>query len=93
MIGELTTNSKINFNDLQEMANQDINIIDLNDPFYNDICFHYKSKFNKDVPLEDRVLIYYPNISLCDDGCELEAVYIKNWTAKCNCFLMKEKIN
>ena len=91
LIGELTTNSKINFNDLQEMANQDINIIDLNDPFYNDICFHYKSKFNKDVPLEDRVLIYYPNISLCDDGCELEAVYIKNWTAKCNCFFDEGK--
>ena len=55
------------------------------------ICFHYKSKFNKDVPLEDRVLIYYPNISLCDDGCELEAVYIKNWTAKCNCFFDEGK--
>ena len=85
LIEKLTTNSKINFDDLQDMANQDINVVDLSDPFYNDICFHYTSKYNKDVPLKDRVLIYYPNISLCDEGCELESVYIQNWTAKCNC--------
>ena len=85
LIEKLTTNSKVNFNDLQEMANQDINVVDLSDPFYNDICFHYTSKFNKDVPLKDRALIYYPNISLCDEECELESVYIQNWTAKCNC--------
>ena len=85
LIEKLTTNSKINFNDLQEMANQDINVVDLSDPFYNDICFHYTSKYNKDVPLKDRALIYYPNISLCDEECELESVYIQNWTAKCNC--------
>ena len=88
---QLSSNSKINFNDLQDMANQDINVIDLSDPFYNDICFHYESKFNKDVPLRDRVSIYYPNISLCDAECELEAVYIKNWTAKCNCFFNEKK--
>ena len=40
------------------------------DPFYNDICFHYTSKYNKDVPLKDRALIYYPVISLCDEECE-----------------------
>jgi len=85
LIDKLTTNSKVNFDDLQDMANQDINVIDLSDPFYNDICFHYTSKFNKDVPLKDRALIYYPNISLCDEECELESVYIQNWTAKCNC--------
>ena len=85
LIEKLITNSKVNFNDLQEMANQDINVIDLSDPFYNDICFHYTSKYNKDVPLKDRALIYYPNISLCDEECELESVYIQNWTAKCNC--------
>ena len=85
LIGELINNPRVNFNDLQDLANQEINVIDLTDPFYNDICFHYKSKFDKDVPLKDRVLIYYPNISLCDEGCELEAVYTKNWTAKCNC--------
>ena len=55
------------------------------DPFYNDICFHYTSKYNKDVPLKDRALIYYPVISLCDEECESESVYIQNWKAKCNC--------
>ena len=85
LIEELITNSRIDFTVVQGMANQDINVIDLSDPFYNDICFHYTSEFNKDVPMKDRALIYYPNITLCDEGCELEAVYIKNWTAKCNC--------
>ena len=82
---ELSSNSQIDFENLKDMANQDINIIDLSCPFYSDICFHYTSKFNKDVPLKDRVLIYYPNISLCDSECELESIYLKNWTVKCNC--------
>ena len=82
---ELSSNSQIDFENLKDMANQDINIIDLSCPFYSDICFHYTSKFNKDVPLKDRVLIYYPNISLCDGECELESIYLKNWTVKCNC--------
>ena len=85
LIEQLIANSRINFIILQDMANQDINVVDLSDPFYNDICFHYISEFDKDVPLKDRALIYYPNITLCEEGCELEAVYIKNWTAKCNC--------
>ena len=91
LLDEIKANPSVNFDDIQNMADQDINVIDLNHPFYNDICFHYESKFNKDVPLRDRALIYYPNISLCEEGCELEAVYIKNWTAKCNCFFNEEK--
>ena len=91
LIEELSSNSRVDFNDIQDMANQDINVIDLNVPFYNDICFHYKTKFNKDIPLKERALIYYPNISLCDKGCELEAVFIKNWTAKCNCYFGNSK--
>ncbi len=91
LLEELSTNSKVDFKDLEEMANQDINIIDLSDPFYNDICFHYKSKFDKDIPLKDRALIYYPNISLCEEGCELEAVFLQNWTTKCNCFFGENK--
>ena len=92
LLEELSTNSKVDFKDLEEMANQDINIIDLSDPFYNDICFHYKSKFDKDIPLKDRALIYYPNISLCEEGCELEAVFLQNWTTKCNCFFGENKV-
>ena len=91
LVAELSSNPRINFEDIKQMANQDINVIDLSDPFYTDLCFHYESSLNKDVPLRDRALIYYPNISLCEEGCELEAVYTQNWTAKCNCLFAQDK--
>jgi hypothetical protein len=91
LVTELSSNPRINFEDIKQMANQDINVIDLSDPFYTDLCFHYESSLNKDVPLRDRALIYYPNISLCEEGCELEAVYTQNWTAKCNCLFAQDK--
>ena len=91
LVAELSSNPRINFEDIKQMANQDINVIDLSDPFYTDLCFHYESSLDKDVPLRDRALIYYPNISLCEEGCELEAVYTQNWTAKCNCLFAQDK--
>ena len=51
---------------LRELLNEGIDVFDLSSPFYNDVCFRYKSK--KDIALKDRILEYFPNITLCEEG-------------------------
>ena len=67
----------------QDMAKEGIDLFDLSSPFYNDVCFQYNS--TKDIALKDRVLVYFPNISLCDDNCELKGVNTTSLEAICEC--------
>ena len=64
---------------------QNINIFDLNDPFYTDICYHFKGLNGKDVPLKIRILSFFPNITLCDDDCTMKGVNLTTMRAICNC--------
>ena len=77
----LNSNSKI----IDFLLEQGINIFDKSGPFFNDICFHFESPNGKDVPLKDRFKAYYPNISLCDDGCEVNGINFTTKTATCKC--------
>ena len=45
----------------------------------------FDSPSNKDVALKDRLLIYYPNITLCDSGCTNVGVNLTAMTAICEC--------
>ena len=74
-----------NYELMMEMLEQGINIFDPKSPFYTDICFPYDSPEKKDISLEDRLLVYFPNISLCDPGCEIAGVDLENMTAICDC--------
>ena len=78
------TNSK-NINEMMHFISQDINIFDKSDPFYTDICFHFESPNNKDITLKDRLLEYYPNITLCDKGCENKGIDSSKEFAICEC--------
>ena len=52
---------------------------------YTDICYNFDSPCNKDVALRDRLLIYYPNIILCDSVCTNIGVNLTSMTAICEC--------
>ena len=64
---------------------QKIDIFDLKNDFYNDICFHFDSPNGKDATLQDRLKTFYPNITLCDDGCRNRGVNLTSMEAKCEC--------
>ena len=66
-------------------ADQGINVFNISDRFYIDICFSYKSPNNKDIPLNYRLKLFFPNISLCDDGCVIKGVDLKTMESICNC--------
>ena len=74
-----------NYDKMKEMLEQGINIFDPQDPFYTDICYPYDSPEKKDISLEDRLLIYFPNVSLCDPGCDIKGIDFNNMTAICDC--------
>ena len=73
------------YNEMKSLIDQGINLFDPNDPFFNDVCFHFESPSKRDITLKDRILTFYPNISLCDPGCEYEGLNITTFTSKCLC--------
>ena len=64
---------------------QKIDIFNLSSIFYTDICYHFESPNKKDVPLKDRILTFYPNISLCDKVCNYKGVNIETFKAEYKC--------
>ena len=67
------------------LLNQGINIFNISDEFYTDMCFHYDSPNGKDIPLKVRISEFFPNITLCDEGCENVGVNLETMKAKCEC--------
>ena len=49
----------------------DVELSNISDPFYNDICYTFKTDVNTDMTLNDRRDEYYIAASLCEGGCEI----------------------
>ena len=81
--------------DMYFLLKQGIDIFNKSDRFYTDICYYFESPNKKDIPLKDRLSAYYPNITLCDPGCEYKGVDFETMEVKCECIfndLMNNKI-
>ena len=74
-----------NYNQMISLTEQNINIFELNDSFYTDLCYDFESPFDKDVALQDRAKIFFPNITLCDNGCSNKGININDMTSICDC--------
>ena len=77
--------SKVNIDYILYLTGQNIDVFNLSSPFYTDICFHFKSPINKDISLKDRILLCFPNVTLCEEGCEIKGVNITTLKAICEC--------
>ena len=71
-------------------GNKGINIFNPNDPFFVDLCFVF-SIDGKDVPLVDRIELYYQNVTFCDEGCNLEELDLEKYEVLCSCHASSEK--
>lgn len=67
------------------LTSQNIDIYNLTSPFYTNVCFHFKSNKNKDIILPDRILSYFPNVTLCEEGCEYKGTNFTSLIATCDC--------
>ncbi len=74
----------------KEFAQKGINILDINDPYFNDICSVYKEG-GKDLTLKDRIALYYQNVTLCDDGCVSISIDIKAFEVECSCDIINSE--
>ena len=66
---------------------QEINIFNLSSSFYTDICYHFDSPINKDITLKDRIKLFFPNITLCEDGCFIKGINYIKLESICECTL------
>ena len=66
-------------------SNQNVDIFNISNEFYTDICFHFESPNKRDVVIKDRIQTYYPNITLCDSGCKNKGINLTSLTAICEC--------
>ena len=67
------------------LTSQGVNIFDLNDPFYTDICYDFDNPMKKDIPLNDRIKTLYPDVELCDEGCQYKGINLEDMTSTCDC--------
>ncbi len=85
IISQLNTSNNY-LNSVLFLTKQDINIFNLSDDFYTDICYQYESPNGKDVPVKERIHIYYPNITLCESGCSTKGINLTSMESICLCY-------
>ena len=69
---------------ISSFNDQGIDIFNINDSFFNDICYSYSNSSN-DIILEDRKKDIYQNYSLCEEGCTYNNTDIANMIITCDC--------
>ena len=87
----IKNNSLVNFNSVNQFMKSGIDIFNINDSFFNDICEPYLNS-NDDLILEDRIKYIYQNYSLCEEGCTYNKIILENMTISCQC-KVKENIS
>jgi hypothetical protein len=77
-------NSLIDFSSVASFQDEGIDIFNINDSFFNDICHPY-SNGEDDLILKDRIKDIYLNYSLCEQGCTYNEVDLDYMTISCDC--------
>ena len=69
----------------ENMAKQGINVFNLSDDFFNDLCRKFDITDGKDIILKDRVNDYYIDEKLWQKGCTHSGMDYKLKVAICDC--------
>ena len=80
----IKTNSGLNVSLLNSFKDTDINIFNISDDFFNDVCYPYSENGN-DIILEDRIKDIYQNYTLCEEDCIFENIDLTNMLIECKC--------
>ena len=80
----IKNNSIINFTSIDSFKDLGVDILDIHDSFFNDICEPY-SESDNDLILEDRIRDIFLNYSLCEEGCTYNEIDLKNKIISCDC--------
>ena len=91
IVHEIKDGVTINENLISSFENMGVNVFDINDSFFNDLCTPYSNNGN-DIILQDRIKDYYQNYSLCNHECTYNSIDFENMTVACDC-IVKEKLS
>ena len=72
---------------VEYLSKQNIDVFNLSSDFYTDLCYFFDSPVKKDVALKDRIKIFFPNITLCENGCKMKGINATTMKAECECKL------
>ena len=87
---DIKNSSLLNLSMISNFKNMGVDIFNINDDFFNDICYPYSDSSNNDIVLTDRVSDIYQNLSLCDNGCEYDYFNMEKMQVVCNCEVKTE---
>ena len=76
---------KEKYNFVEYLTKQNIDIFNLSSKFYSDICYCFDSPIKKDIALKDRIKLFFPNITLCENGCTIKGINSSSMKADCEC--------
>ena len=79
--------NKETFSYVQYLSQQNIDVFNLSCDFYIDLCYYFDSPIKKDVALKDRIKLFFPNITLCENGCQIKGINATLMKAECVCKL------
>ena len=80
----LKNNTEDKINMISLFRDKGIDILDINDPFFNDLCVPYYEG-DKDLTLNNRIQEYFRNYTFCEKNCELNEILFKEKMVTCNC--------
>ena len=80
----LKNDSSINISKISSFKDIGVDIFNINDSFFTDICTSYSESQN-DLILEDRIKYIYQNYSLCEEGCTYNGIDLEYLTVSCEC--------
>ena len=76
--------NSLDINSISDFQKLGIDILNINDSFFNDICHPYSNEEN-DIILKDRIKDIYQNYSICEEGCNYNEFIIENKIISCDC--------
>ena len=76
--------SMVNMEKVISYANLGIDVFNIEDDFYNDVCYSY-SENGADMILKDRISDIYENYSLCENNCKYVGVDLQLNRSTCKC--------
>ena len=88
---KIKENSTLDISLLQKYQEKNIDVLNHNDSFFNDICYPYSESGN-DLILCDRRSDIYQNYSLCEENCIYNYIDLENQVIVCDCKI-KENIS
>ena len=80
----IKSNSGLDISTINAFESSGVNVFNISDVFFNDICYPYTEGGN-DLILEDRIKYIYQNFSLCEEGCLYDSIDISNMLISCKC--------